>query len=198
MMPNTEHGPALPILHVSALKTRAPSTAAAERMSHSHSPAAGCCVFKLGQAVNRAPNKRAKGSKTHLQQRLPSASSELKCVIESSERGQAKTRTLSPRLAEALPDRSDAIAAASGMTRCSCLSAGVPELQCRAASIHDAAWCRQVYGANPPELEFERRRQACSAAGRAYPSSASMSFVLLLVRLRIAQTLAANAAEKHT
>ena len=51
MMPSMEQEPALLLLllllSLSSLSTSAPSTAAAERMSHSHKPADGCCVFKL-------------------------------------------------------------------------------------------------------------------------------------------------------
>ncbi len=152
-MPNMEHGPATPFLQQSDLITRAPSTAAAERMSHNQSPVAGCFVFKLRIRRCENVNKRTR-SNAHLQQRLPSARIELKCVIDNSDRGQAKTRTLSPILADALADKNDATEAASLIMHCNCLSAGALELQCSAASIHEAASCRQVYGAKPPEHEL--------------------------------------------
>ena len=149
MMPNMEHGPATPFLQQSDLITRAPSTAAAERMSHNQSPVAGCFVFKLRIRRCENVNKRTR-SNAHLQQRLPSASSALKCVIDSRDRGQAMTRTLSPSFAEALADTHIATVAASLIIGCSCVWAAVPVLQCRAASIQDADACRQAYGAKPP------------------------------------------------
>jgi hypothetical protein len=103
--------------------------------------------------------------KNHLQQRLPSASNELKCVIDNNDNGQAKTRTLSPSLTEALADKNDPTAAASLIMQSSCMWTGVGVLQCSAASIHDAALCLQEKGANPPEnMKFETVLPACFGA----------------------------------
>ncbi len=75
----------------------------------------------------------------HLQQRLPSASNELKWVMDNNDKGQAKTRTLSPSCDETLADKNEHTVAASLIMHCSCMPAGVRVLQCSAASIHDAA-----------------------------------------------------------
>jgi hypothetical protein len=107
------------------------------------------------QAVKK-PSSRIKVKidnyqENHLQQRLPSASNELKWVMDNNDNGQANTRTLSPSCDETLADKNEPTVAASLIMLCSCMPAGVRVLQCRAASIHDAALCRQAYGAKPPE-----------------------------------------------
>ncbi len=95
------------------------------------------------------------------QQRVPSASSELKCVMDRRDRGEDMTRTQSPSAADELADSIDCTAAESLIADCSCTwRERAPGLQRRAATIQDAAGWRQLYGARPPERKGEKRAAA--------------------------------------